>query len=372
MKPFIKWPGGKEQEVSILKEFFPKNFKRYFEPFLGGGAVFFSLDDKKYNNPKKYVNDICEELIDLYKYIKTDNELFFDSIKKIQSSWNLLDIVIEDNSNDLLEIYYDYQNSKIDEIMLKERIENFIYNCKDSFNGIMNDDKFNPCIDKFVDTLVKYIYRKFKRLKILSLNYDLLENDILNFIETAMKGSFYNHYRYVYNMKDKLDISKEFAAAIYYFVRENCYASMFRYNKMGEFNIPYGGMSYNKKEFQNKIINRDLQNYLKNTTIKSGDFMKFLSNYEFDKNDFIFVDPPYDSDFSTYSNVEFLKNDHERLCLFLKNLNAKVMIVIKKTDYIYELYYKNGFIIKEFNKTYLVNCKSRNNRDVTHLIITNY
>ena len=145
-----------------------------------------------------------------------------------------------------------------------------------------------------------------------------------------------------------------------------------QYNKFGEFNIPYGGMAYNKKEFANKILDSTLINYMKNTKIENKDFKAFLDNYPPQDKDFLFVDPPYDSDFSKYSNNEFLKSDHERLCKYLANLNTQIMIVIKKTDYIENLYKKNGFNIFWFDKKYLVNCKNRNNREVTHLIITNY
>lgn len=375
MKPFIKWPGGKEKEVDIISNFFPKDLNRYFEPFVGGGAVYFSLDNEKYMDIPKYLNDISNELIKLYKYIKESNSIFFDSIEKIQYNWNVLEKVINMHSFELLKYYYEYQENRIEFDFLKKKIEFFIEENEDDFNGIMSDKDFNPCAELFKKTIVSYICRRFKRLKALSLNNNLTEEDILDAIETALKGSFYNHYRYIYNNKDRnssINIKPEFASAIYYFIRENCYASMFRYNQFGDFNIPYGGRAYNKKMFKSKIINKELINYMKNTQIENMDFLDFMMKYKPKHNDFVFVDPPYDSDFSKYSNTEFLKEDHERLCNYLKKLEANVMIVIKKTDYIYELYKKNGFNIYEFNKKYLVNCKNRNNRDVTHLIITNY
>ena len=46
-KPFLKWVGGKTQLLPQIFELFPKNFNRYHEPFVGGGAVFFNLQPNK-------------------------------------------------------------------------------------------------------------------------------------------------------------------------------------------------------------------------------------------------------------------------------------------------------------------------------------
>lgn len=64
-KPFIKWAGGKTQIVQEILQLAPKHFNRYFEPFLGGGAVFFAL------NPKQaFLSDLSEELINCYKVVR--------------------------------------------------------------------------------------------------------------------------------------------------------------------------------------------------------------------------------------------------------------------------------------------------------------
>jgi len=70
-QPFLKWAGGKRQLLSEIRKYIPKQFKRYFEPFIGGGAVLFDLQPKY-----GFVNDANKELINLYSVIKcTPDEL---------------------------------------------------------------------------------------------------------------------------------------------------------------------------------------------------------------------------------------------------------------------------------------------------------
>ena len=107
---------------------------------------------------------------------------------------------------------------------------------------------------------------------------DLKEEDIVLNIEAAFKSAFYMHFRYLYNNAKKLNISKAFYIAIYFYIREFCYSSMFRYNTKGEFNVPYGGISYNKKHLTKKIeyfTNKELLEHLAKTKMCSLDFLNF-------------------------------------------------------------------------------------------------
>ena len=46
MHPFVKWVGGKTQLLSKIKDLMPKEYNRYFEPFVGGGALLFEIKPK--------------------------------------------------------------------------------------------------------------------------------------------------------------------------------------------------------------------------------------------------------------------------------------------------------------------------------------
>ena len=71
--PFVKWAGGKGQLLSELNKMIPGQFNRYFEPFLGGGALFFHLVSNgiKFNAPP-YLSDTNGKLITTYKAIKSN------------------------------------------------------------------------------------------------------------------------------------------------------------------------------------------------------------------------------------------------------------------------------------------------------------
>lgn len=100
------------------------------------------------------------------------------------------------------------------------------------------------------------------------------------------------------------------------------------------------------------------------------DFEEFFSQVELTQNDFMFLDPPYDSDFSNYEGNDFTQMDQIRLSEALKQTKAQFILIIKNTDFIYSLY-KDSFKIMYFDKTYTYNVRQRNNRETEHLIITN-
>ena len=234
---------------------------------------------------------------------------------------------------------------------------------------LLNKDEFDSYIhqmveDKFVRTVANYNKKPFS-------TEDLCENLI-----TGFTSGYYMYFRKVFNdisLGRITDQSIQYQAANFYFIREYCYGSMFRYNSKGEFNIPYGGMSYNRKNMKSKIdnmFNREIDTLFSNTDIHCSDFEEFFENINLSEKDFMFLDPPYDTDFSDYEGKDFTKTDQERLAYELKKTLAKFILVIKNTEFISSLYEKD-FNILSFDKQYSYNVRSRNNRDVEHLIITN-
>lgn len=376
MNSIIKWAGGKEKELKYIEEFLPKDIDRYIEPFVGGGSVYFDLKI----NPS-YINDKSNELMNLYDCIKSGDREFICNLKNINKNWLLLEKVVVNNSKELLKLYRSYcsdiekENLKELKIKFSNKILAFVIKHSEEFNGILSEN-FNVAIDNFIKEIQKNLISKMVRMQAIEKEKGkMTSKDTLNNIECAFKSAFYMHFRYLYNEAEKLDISKSFYTAIFYFIREFCYASMFRYNADGKFNVPYGGISYNRKELSKKITyisSAKIRKYMENTKLYSEDFETFLNKVKPKKNDFIFLDPPYDTEFSTYANNEFDKKDQIRLAECMKKTKAKFMLIIKNTDFIYSLYNTEGFNIKSFNKKYLVSFQNRNNKNAEHLLITNF
>jgi DNA adenine methylase len=378
LSPLLKYPGGKEKELSYILPKLPQNANRYFEPFLGGGAVYFALNSEKY-----FVNDFSPELISLYKMVKTQDVLFFNRLETINRDWIMMDDVVKKHHDFLLALYNQFSKETDNTSAFEEKVKLFVETNSKDFNGMLLPD-FNYDIDHFIDQIIKNLKNKMTRMKkIEKTKGELSEEDKLLNIETAFKSAFYMHFRYMYNNVDKLGIETAFEAAIYFYIREYCYSSMFRYNLNGDFNVPYGGLSYNKKNLSKKIQyfrSKELLSQLESTQLYSEDFESFLEKQKLQDDDFIFLDPPYDTDFSTYAKNEFNKNDQIRLANYLINqCKANFLLVIKETELIKNLYTGTisrtkgtPIIVSEFKKKYTVSFQDRNNKNANHLIIKNY
>lgn len=379
--PLLKYPGGKEKELKYILPNLPDACKNYYEPFVGGGAVYFSLDSDAY-----YINDKSTELINLYRMIKTQNAEFLEKLRGIDHDWTNIEKITEGCIDDLVHIYSNYKNDITKEQQLKDVISNFISENAEKLNNLLTDS-FNTvdmAKENFIGELEKSIQNKIVRMKKLEHKKgDLKPDDVALNLAGTFKNAYYMHFRYLYNHTEEFSIRVPAATAIYFFVREFCYSSMFRYNRHGEFNVPYGGISYNKKSILKKVqyfTDSELVRQLSNTVIENMDFEDFFKMHVPQKDDFVFLDPPYDTEFSTYAKNTFEQQDQIRLANFLlQKCRANFMLIIKNTDFIRSLYpigqetaNKGVVHIGKFDKKYMVSFQDRNDKEAEHLLITNY
>lgn len=221
--------------------------------------------------------------------------------------------------------------------------------------GFYNDVKYNYNQLKLELSQLQYIYEEnqleFEKLKECNPNIKVNNNN----------EDLYYEIRKEFNYPS----GKYLHGTVYYFINKTAYSGMIRYNKKGEFNVPYGRY----KNFNTNLITNKHYELLKNTEIYNLDYAKIFEMAT--PNDIMFLDPPYDCVFNDYGNNDgFNEEDQRRLAEEYKNLNTRALMIVAKTPLTEELYSK--FIVEEYDKNYAVNIRNRFKSEAKHIIIKNY
>ena len=272
-KPFVKWAGRKRQVMPEIKKYIPKEYDVYYEPFVGGGAVFFELAPKK-----AVLNDYNKELMNVFECIKDE--------VKFEKMCNELN---HHEANHSEKYYYELRNKDRD---------------KSSFNKIAD----------------------YKR------------------------------------------------AARTIYLNKACFNGLYRVNSKNEFNVPFGKKSkINTYEGQNLGIVHCILNF-NEIELLSCDYEDAVKKAK--KGDFVYLDPPYDSDtttFNDYTENGFGKDEQKRLSDVFKKLDKKgcyVMLSNHNTKLINELY--NEFNIHVIKAQRNINANGKKRGKIEEVIITNY
>lgn len=177
-------------------------------------------------------------------------------------------------------------------------------------------------------------------------------------------GDLYYRIRALYNYPDDTFLD----GVLYFFINKTAYSGIIRYNKNGEYNVPFGHYQH----FNTKLVTQQHSELLQKSTLLNVDYSDVFDMAEAD--DFIFLDPPYDCIFNGYGNISvpdgFDETEHRRLAADFKNLQCRALMILGKTPLTQELY--SDFICDEYYKSYSVNIKNRFNTDKMHIVVKNY
>lgn len=172
-KPFVKWAGGKSGLITSLIPFIPKNFNSYFEPFVGGGALFFYLKNQKILNSKKiYINDKNSQLINAYKQIKINPHEILEELEilnKKHSEETFYRIRNLDRNSDFYSLSEVFKAARF--IYLNKTCYNGLcrYNSKGHFNTPMGNYKNPKIYDK---ELIFSVHKALKNVLITNKDFE--------------------------------------------------------------------------------------------------------------------------------------------------------------------------------------------------------
>jgi DNA adenine methylase len=219
---------------------------------------------------------------------------------------------------------------------------------------------FNVCPDKaIISDVHNELIDFYQAIK------DGKAKDIYKFMETHP-----NNEKTYYEVRDKMEVKTSLDnAKRFYYLRKTCFRGMMRYNKNSKFNISYG--KYKTINYE-ELLNEHYQKLLKNTKILNKSYEYIFENYNDDTN-FMFLDPPYDSEFTNYGYCEFDKEEQEKLAKCFKETKIKCLMIDGKTAFIENLY--KDYIVDEYDKKYrfkLYAGRIGDKINTKHLIVKNY
>ncbi|HMO02644.1 MAG TPA: Dam family site-specific DNA-(adenine-N6)-methyltransferase [Oligoflexia bacterium] len=182
--------------------------------------------------------------------------------------------------------------------------------------------------------------------------YALL-NDInphlINFYENVKKnriirGDFRNERNFYLRARDELNLLIRFgmaasrrAAELFYYLNRTGFNGLCRFNAKGEFNVPFG--RYQKINYQ-----KDFSKYSK--IFRRWEFVsRDFAELKIKKGDLLYVDPPYDTEFTRYAQSDFGWRDQLRLVEWLKRQTAPMIVSNQATKRVLKLYREAGFQI---------------------------
>jgi DNA adenine methylase len=143
-KPFVKWVGGKNQLLEQFEQYYPSELKtgcikKYAEPFLGGGALYFSISEK-YKIKNAYLSDLNKDLILTYLVIQQKPDCLLDFLQQYQNDY---DTTAQEKRNELfisIRKHFNLQRFEINYNKLSDnwmpRAAQFIFLNKTCFNGL--------------------------------------------------------------------------------------------------------------------------------------------------------------------------------------------------------------------------------------------
>lgn len=129
-KPFVKWAGGKTGLVSTLKGILPPKIQTYYEPFVGGGALFFALAaDGRFQ--RAVLNDFNSELMDAFKTIRDFPDAIIKALVRLK----------EEYTAEPQAVYNRERNRNPQELSPLDRAARFLFLNKTGFNGLYRVNK---------------------------------------------------------------------------------------------------------------------------------------------------------------------------------------------------------------------------------------
>jgi DNA adenine methylase len=204
--------------------------------------------------------------------------------------------------------------------------------------------------------------------------YEIVRDDVDKLIISLKKHRNDEQYYYEIREKEPKKMKKVERVSRFIFLNKTCYNGLYRVNKNGKFNVPFG--RYKNPDFVNEDGLKAANKVLQGVKLKVGDFSQILKRAK--SGDFIYLDPPYHpvtatANFTDYTAIPFGEPEQKRLAevyyeLFKKG--CQVMLSNSDTSLINELY--KDFAIKKVRAKRSINCRADRRGPVNEVVVISW
>lgn len=223
---------------------------------------------------------------------------------------------------------------------------------------------------------------------VIKTDVDELIEDLKEKEENYLDLEIEDRQKYFYEIREEynsyeIDSKKLIVkrATEFIFLNRTCFNGLYRVNKNGKFNVPFG--RYKNPSICDTKNLKNLSKLFKNVIFQYGDYKE--SNKYIDNKTFVYFDPPYrplsnTSSFTSYAKEDFDDDNQKELANYFEELNykdAKLMLSnsnpknTKKDDVFFETIYKDFFINEIYAKR-MINSNVKARGKISELVITNY
>ncbi len=170
--------------------------------------------------------------------------------------------------------------------------------------------------------------------------YQQVQDGLHTRIDMRNDKELYYQHRAGFNqqVRDGVGDSQQ-AAARFYYLNRTCYNGLCRFNRKGEFNVPFG--SYKTINYLNSEDFYEYRETLNRWTFTASDF----EDIQLEPDDFVYADPPYDVQFVNYSKHGFSWDDQVRLAEWLADHKGPVVLSNQATERVVELYRRLNYTL---------------------------
>lgn len=322
MEALTKWIGSKGKYLEEILPLIPRDVKRYYEPFVGGGSMFLAMPEVE----RYIIGQPCKELMTMYREAQQAEPDFMGHLRNFNAAWKNIAKQCQKHSAELRKLYADFPEGK-----------NYDYlEYVHTLNPLLEQISYDAVFPANYGQKVLFEMEKrhhFTTRKTQSIGHKLKTPEALDkFILTSQKAAVYEYLMELFNLGG---MNRALKSAVLLFLLEFSSNGQYALDEDGEFRPSYGGSLQNDRSLDraiNLIEGQEFRTRMDKTEFHALEMGSLFMKIRPQKDDFLLVDPPIGRLERKVGANTFSAGDMEVVLNLLEGCKGRWMLLVKKVD----------------------------------------